>query len=104
MRGHDCPSERLRLCGVSSLTLSVIATAASTQPNTMILSVVIALGPSGPDQGELVATVPGESAGHSDPGHMPTLRINLACILPRMQEAVTCARSLCSLALWLFLS
>jgi hypothetical protein len=32
---------------VSSLILSVIATAASTQPNTTILSVVIALGPSG---------------------------------------------------------
>jgi hypothetical protein len=46
MRGHDCPSERLRACGVSSLTMSVIAIATSTQPNTMILSVVIALGPS----------------------------------------------------------
>jgi hypothetical protein len=34
MRGHDRPSEGLRPpCGVSSLTLSVIATAASTQPH-----------------------------------------------------------------------
>ena len=33
MRGHDCPSEGLRPCGVSSLTLSVIPIAASTQPH-----------------------------------------------------------------------
>jgi hypothetical protein len=43
-------------CGVSSLTLSVIAIAASTQPNTMILSVVIALGPSGLGVGNRVQT------------------------------------------------
>ena len=49
MRGHNRPSQGLRPpCGVSSLILSVIATAAGTQPNTTILSVVIALGPSGP--------------------------------------------------------
>jgi hypothetical protein len=53
-------------CGVSILILSVIATAASTQLNKMILRIVIALGPSGPDQGGLVARVPGELAGHSD--------------------------------------
>ena len=35
-------------CGVSSLTLSVIAIAVSTQPNTMTLRIVIALGLSGP--------------------------------------------------------
>src|SRR5215472_14816509 len=44
-------SARSRGCGpsgVASLTLSVIATAASTQLNTMTLRIVIALGPSGP--------------------------------------------------------
>ena len=43
-------------CGVSSLILSVLATTASiTQLNRMILRIVIAIGPSGPRQGELVA-------------------------------------------------
>ena len=38
MRGHDRPSEGLRPpCGVSSLTLSLIATAASTQPNDALI-------------------------------------------------------------------
>jgi len=46
MRGHDCPSDGLWPCGVSSLTLSVIAIATSTQLNIMILGVVIALGPA----------------------------------------------------------
>src|SRR5215831_18052154 len=49
-RGRGCGP-----CGVSILILSVIATAASTQPNTMILSIVIALGPFGADEGALVA-------------------------------------------------
>jgi hypothetical protein len=53
MRGDDRPSEGLRALGVSSLSLSVIATTASTQPNTITLRIVIALGPSGPDKGAL---------------------------------------------------
>jgi hypothetical protein len=40
---------------VSTLTLSVIATAASTLPNTSILTIVIALGPFGADEGVLAA-------------------------------------------------
>jgi hypothetical protein len=61
-------------CGVSILILSM-TTAASTQLNKMILRIVIALGPSGPDQGGLVARVPGELAGHSDRSHRSTLGI-----------------------------
>jgi len=48
MGGDERPREGCGPCGVSSLTLSVIAIALSTQPNTMTLRIVIAHGLSGP--------------------------------------------------------
>jgi hypothetical protein len=59
---------------VSSLTLSVIATAASTQPNTSILSIVIDLGPMG-SMKATDGTLPGESTGCSDQGDRRAFRI-----------------------------
>jgi len=70
-------------CGVSTLILSVIATAASTQLNTMILSIVIAPAPSGPDRASWPQDCLMKAAVHSDRGHRPTPEIELAYVLPR---------------------
>ena len=51
-------------CGVSSLTLSVIATAASTQPNTTTLSTVILAVPI-----KICSTVDVDCEGNSDLCH-----------------------------------